>query len=322
MRIAAAAELESLEQPNEADQLLARGPQSAAILTARASILNRAGDRQALAELYRQAKTIAAETPSPELGLLLGQLAEALEQREDALAWYAEVPPDGPGATQAVLRSVFVLAEVGRLEEGLARLHGIQGSESTDRDSLRDAFLFEGELLLDAERPDAALDAYTRGLERLPADPELRYARALAHERRDDIASAEAELRAMLADDPENINALNALGYTLADRTERFDEAMELIERALTMAPENAAVIDSMGWVLFRKGRVEEALPYLRRAFELLPDAEVAAHLGEALWVGERLDEARSVWREGLRVDPEHRVLIGTLRRLAPDLLP
>ena len=108
---------------------------------------------------------------------------------------------------------------------------------------------------------------------------------------------------------------MNALGYTLADRTDRYDEALKLIQRALELRPDTPAIIDSLGWVLHRLGRTEEALPHLRRAFELQRDAEVAAHLGEALWVHGDKDEARSIWRLGREIDPDNRALKQALEK-------
>jgi Flp pilus assembly protein TadD len=125
----------------------------------------------------------------------------------------------------------------------------------------------------------------------------------------------ERDLGAILAADPDNASALNALGYTLADRGERLDEAHAMIERALTLRPDDPAILDSMGWVLFRLGRPAEALPWLRRALELADDGEIAAHLGEVLWnLGER-SEARRVWRRAQEQTPDNKHLQRTLER-------
>ena len=143
----------------------------------------------------------------------------------------------------------------------------------------------------------------------------LLYARALSWERRDDIARAEADLRKVLVAEPDNVAALNALGYTLADRTTRYAEALELIDRARVAEPDNAAIIDSYGWVLYRLGRSEEALVELRRAFALQKDPEIAAHLGEVLWLTGHKDEARKYFDEGRKLDPENRSLQRALAR-------
>jgi len=156
----------------------------------------------------------------------------------------------------------------------------------------------------------------TRGLAAWPDDSALLYARALAWERGDDIPRAEADLRKILVAEPENVAALNALGYTLADRTERHQEALELIDRARVAEPDNAAIVDSYGWVLYRLGRNEEALVQLRRAWSLNRDPEIAAHVGEVLWVLGRRDEARHFFEEARKLDPDNRALLRAMEAL------
>ena len=130
----------------------------------------------------------------------------------------------------------------------------------------------------------------------------------------------ERDLRRLLEDDPENVDALNALGYTLADRNERLDEAFALVSRALKLRPDSPAILDSMGWVLYRQGDLERAATYLRRALQLNQDDEIAAHLGEVLWVsGERAD-AQAVWREALVHAPDSDKIREVLERLQAEL--
>ena len=113
----------------------------------------------------------------------------------------------------------------------------------------------------------------------------------------------------VIQDNPDHADALNALGYTLADQTSRYDEALEYIERALALKPDNAAILDSMGWVQYRLGNNLDALRYLRRALELQPDAEIAAHLGEVLWVTGDREEALRVWEASLAQNPDDKLL-------------
>jgi len=141
------------------------------------------------------------------------------------------------------------------------------------------------------------------------------YARSLSWERRDDIAHAEADLRKVLATDPDNVAALNALGYTLADRTSRYAEALELIDRARVAEPDNAAIIDSYGWVLYRLGRPQEAVVQLRRALAMQKDPEIAAHLGEVLWVMGDKQEARKYFDQARKLEPDNRSLQRALER-------
>ena len=128
-------------------------------------------------------------------------------------------------------------------------------------------------------------------------------------------ASAEADLRKILVIEPDSVAALNALGYTLADRTDRYQEALELINRARAADPDNAAIIDSYGWVLYRLGRPEDALGELRRAFALQKDAEIGAHLGEVLWVLGKREEARKYFEQAREIDPDNRALQRALEK-------
>lgn len=150
-------------------------------------------------------------------------------------------------------------------------------------------------------------------------DPDRRdvlYTRALAYEQMGDIPNAEADLRQILKSDPEDADALNALGYTLADRTDRYDEALILIEKALEKKPESPAILDSMGWVLFKLGRLEEALPYFERAWAIVQDHEIAAHYGEVLWNLGRTIEAQGIWDLGYQSNPESDKIRSTIERL------
>ena len=124
----------------------------------------------------------------------------------------------------------------------------------------------------------------------------------------------ENDLRSILVRDPDNIQALNALGYTLADRTKRYDEAFRLIKRAYELDPKDAAIMDSMGWVQYRLGNLDQALKYLKQAMELMDDVEVAAHLGEVLWVKGDKKEAVEVWNKALKVSPKNKMILDVMR--------
>jgi tetratricopeptide (TPR) repeat protein len=312
-RLAVAAQLDALGDPQAAAAALAQGEQDDTTLAGRAAYLARADDDGALAQLYELAAVDADKATGARL-YLLGQLAELQEKSELALSWYERVP-DGVQREQAQLRIAVLLDKLDRIQPAIERLRELQASDSEYGEILRDAYLLEAELLIRRERGDDALDAYARGLQIFEDDPELIYARALTYERLDRVADAEADLRRLIEMDPENADALNALGYTLADRTDRYKEALDLIQRALKLKPDTPAIVDSLGWVLYRLGRSTEALPHLRRAFELQRDAEVAAHLGEVLWATGAKDEARSIWRLGMEIDPDNRALKQVLER-------
>lgn len=313
LRLAMAAEYDALGDFAAAEQVLARGPQDRRSYALRASLLARADDKETLAALYDELRRDAAD-PEPQQRLLLGQVAEFLDRHAEALEWYGSVPGGEP-RLQARLRAANVLHELDRREEAFAALQRLQVDGSIDEEARRAAYLLEGELRAKDKDFDAENDAYARGLADWPDEPSLLYARALMWERRDDIARAEADLRRILVAEPENVAALNALGYTLADRTERYGEALELIDRARVAEPGNAAIIDSYGWVLYRLGRLDEALVELRRAYTLQKDAEIAAHIAEVLWMLGRRDEARRYFDDARRLDPENRSLQRALEK-------
>jgi tetratricopeptide (TPR) repeat protein len=320
LRLAVAREFDALGDRAAAAAVLAQGPQDDQTYALRATLLARAEDKAALTALYEDLAR-DAERPEPGRRLLLGQVAEFLKRFDEALRWYESVP-GGPQRWLARLRSAGVLHKLGRGKEAVDSLRAVQQDASADDEVRRDAYLLEASLWQE-DRDDAReLDAFARGLAAFPDEPEILYARALAWERRDDVARAEADLRRILVAQPESVAALNALGYTLADRTDRYREALELIDRARAAEPENAAIVDSYGWVLYRLGRHEEALAELQRAFALQKDAEIAAHVGEVLWVLGRRDEAMRYFEEARKLDPESRALARALHKTGAKLPP
>ncbi len=313
IRAALAIAYEAARDLPAAARVMAEGPQDTGTYGVRASLLARAGDKAALGALYAELEKDAIR-PDPARRLLLGRIAEFLERPAEALAWYRGVP-GGPQRIEARMRAAVALHALDRHEEAYAAARELQEEGGLVDEARRDAYLLEAELRQRSDDADGELAALGRGLAAWPDDPGLLYARGLAWERRDRIDRAEADLRRLLVTDPENVAALNALGYTLADRTDRFREALELIDRARTAEPDNAAIIDSHGWVLYRLGRTREALVELRRAWGLMKDPEVAAHLGEVLWQLGRRDEARRYFEEARALDPENRALQRALRQ-------
>lgn len=313
LRTSIAAEYDALGDATAAAGVLARGPQDERSYTLRAALLARAEDKDALGKLYDELRAGSVK-PDPRRRLLLGQVAEFLERNAEALEWYRSVP-GGEERWTARLRAANVLHELKRGPEALDELRKLQGDATADDDTRRDAYLLESELRRKDGDAAGELDAFARGLAAYPDDPALLYARALTWERRDDIARAEADFRRILVAEPDNVNALNALGYTLADRTTRYAEALQLIDRARAAEPDNAAIIDSYGWVLYRLGRTKEALPELQRAYSMQKDPEIASHLGEVLWVLGQKDEARRYFDEARKLDPENRSLQRALQK-------
>ena len=313
LRLPIAAEYDALGDQAMASATLARGPQDNQTYGLRASLLARAEDNRSLELLYDELREDASD-PDPERRLLLGQIAQFLKRPQEALEWYRGVP-GGEQRTEARLRIANVLFELGRKDEAFARVRELQGDASADDDARRAAYLLEAELKQKNEEDAGELDVLARGLAAYPDDNALLYARGLAWERRDRIDRAEADLRKILVADPENVAALNALGYTLADRTTRYQEALELIDRARAAEPDEAAIVDSYGWVLYRLGRNAEALVELRRAFILQKDPEIAAHIAEVLWVTGNQEEARRFFDEARKLDPKNRSLQRALEK-------
>lgn len=307
LRNALAIAYDAMGDARSAARVLAVGPQDVQTYGMRASLLAKQKDEAALLALYTELSKQAAK-PDPAQRLLLGKIAEFLKRPAEAVDWYHSVP-GGEALDEARLRAANAQYEAGRADKAFAEVHAIQSDASVDDEARRDAYLLEAELRQRGNDLPGELDALARGLAAYPDENALLYARALAWERRDDVARAEADLRKILVTEPENVAALNALGYTLADRTQRYQEALELIDRARVAEPDNAAIVDSYGWVLYRLGRNEEALVQLRRAWTLARDPEIAAHVGEVLWVLGRKDEARRFFDEARKLDPENRAL-------------
>ena len=313
LRLSIAQQYDALGDPALAAATLARGPQDNQTYGLRASLLAKAEDNMTLGMLYDELRKDASN-PDPDRRLLVGQIAEFLKRPQEALEWYRGVP-GGPRLTEARLRIANVLFQLDRKDEAFSQVRQLQGDAGADDEARIGAYLLEAELKQKNEDPAGELDVLARGLAAYPDDNALLYARALAWERGDRIDRAEADLRKILVTDAENVAALNALGYTLADRTTRYQEALELIDRARAAEPDQAAIVDSYGWVLYRLGRNEEALVELRRAFVLQKDPEIAAHIAEVLWFTGKQEEARKFFEESRKLDPENRSLQRALEK-------
>ncbi|MGO1071382.1 tetratricopeptide repeat protein [Lysobacter sp. CA199] len=313
LRALIAEQYEGLNDYGKVAQVLAHGPQDEQTYALRASYLARAEDKPTLTRLYDELRADAAK-PDPARRLLLGQLAEFLERFDEALSWYQGVP-GGSQRSVARLRAANVLHKLKRSDEAYASLRAMQSDASAEDDARRDAYILEANLHSEDKNVAGENDAFASGLAAFPDEPELLYARALSWERRDDVARAEADFRRILVAEPDSVAALNALGYTLADRTTRYQEALELIERARAAEPDNSAIIDSYGWVLYRLGRTKEAETELRRALTMQKDAEIAAHLAELLWETGRKDEARKYFEQARKIDADNRSLVRALKK-------
>ncbi len=299
--------------------LLEQSPEDGDLLFSLALLSREIGDNDAASAYLRQA--IALGQRQNEAYYYLGRMAEDDNDPEEAIANYMQVR-DGEEYLAANSRIGQLLVEGGQLE----RSHTWFDEQREEYPQLRDQLYgLEADILARAGATNDAMQLLNEALAQAPDSTSLRYARAMLGEQQDDLVLMEKDLRLILAADPNNAAALNALGYTLADRTTRYAEALELVSRAMELQPNEPAILDSMGWVLFRTGRYDESVQYLSRAYGNFPDPEVAAHLGEALWVKGDKDGAMAVWQGALLRDPGHPILLDTLDRLgidAPDALP
>jgi tetratricopeptide (TPR) repeat protein len=212
-----------------------------------------------------------------------------------------------------------VLVKQGKMDEARKHLQSITPRNDAQRIQLVQA---EANLLRESQAYQDAYNLLGKSLEGAPDSVDLLYDQAMIAEKIERFDVLERNLRRVVELQPDHAHAYNALGYTLADRNQRLPEARKLIEKALELAPQDAYIIDSLGWVLFRMGNTAEAVKTLRRAFALRQDAEVGAHLGEVLWADGKRDEAQKIWSDLLKGHPANETLRGTLKRLAPSLLP
>ncbi len=242
-------------------------------------------------------------------------LARIYEQRGDLESALIEYNLVGPGDDYlaAQSRQNEILLDSQRAEEAASRLSRARESQP---DYAIQLYLIESEALANRDQLEQSWQLIQKALQQFPGDTNLLYTRAMLAEKRGDLPGLEQDLRNIIEREPDNAAALNALGYTLADRTTRYAEAKALIEKAYQLDPEDPATLDSLGWVNYRLGNLAEAERYLRQALEKYPDHEVAAHLGEVLWAQGKQREARKVWAGALEAQPDSTILRGTLLRL------
>lgn len=243
---------------------------------------------------------------------VLGRLAEEERDWADALSHY-ENATQSPEFSEASRRLASISLSTEGQEKALARLKALREAQPEQAEIL---YLLEAEILRKERLNQRGMTLMTQALAELPNSDQLRYARSLFAEGIGDLKTVETDLRHILARKPDDVAALNALGYTLANLSSRLDEAQQLVSRALTLEPDDPAILDSYGWILLLKGNTQEALNYLERAFAQDSDHEIAAHLGEAYWLLGREDEARKVWQEGLKNTPDSPIIYDTLKRL------
>lgn len=268
----------------------------------------------AAAEQYYQ-RLLA--TSFPDRAMVFYQLGALADERKDyaAAVSYFEQVDTGEYAVSAKARIAQTMARQGKHSEARDYVRRIVATDPQDQARL---VVTEAQILREARDFQGAFDVLEKALQGRPDEPDLLYDQAMVAERLNRVDIVENNMRRVIAIRPDNAHAYNALGYSLADRNVRLDEARTLIGKALELAPEDPFILDSMGWVLFRLGRPDDALGHLQRAHRIRPDPEIAAHMGEVLWVMGRRDEARRIWREARQKDPDNELLLSVVRKFAP----
>jgi len=244
----------------------------------------------------------------------LGEIAEETRRYDDAIARYREVT-EGERAWPAKLRIATIMGKQGKLDAARKYLASISADDREQEVQLTQT---EAQLLQDAKDYQGAYAVLSAALAGEPDSADLLYDVAMVAEKLNRIDEVESRLKRVIELKPDNAQALNALGYTLVDRTKRAEEGMKLIEKAHALAPEDPFILDSMGWGNYRLGKLEESEKFLRRALAERPDPEIAAHLGEVLWAKGERASARDIWQAQLKETPDNPVLLETVHRLAP----
>ncbi len=243
--------------------------------------------------------------------LYLGQSAEQQKNDDQALAWYQHVD-EGEQYFDARLHVANILARQGKLDDARKLLHELP--ELTNEQQVV-ATQLEANILTQAKNEKEAYALLEHAITTLPNTPELIYDYAMLAEKMQHFDVMEKQLRTLIVLKPDFAQAYNALGYTLADRNERLTEATKLIEKALTLSPDDYYILDSMGWLQYRLGQLDQAADYLRRAYTVQTDPEIAAHLGEVLWQQGKHDEAQQTWSDALREYPDNELLVNTTKK-------
>ncbi|MEO8101441.1 MAG: tetratricopeptide repeat protein [Betaproteobacteria bacterium] len=247
----------------------------------------------------------------------LGAVAEGQKQPDAAIAWYRKISA-GEYFVTSQLKIAHILAKRDGIAAGRKHLRDAQVAERDSPETRIQLILAEAQLLRDSKALPAAFTLLSEAIESYPDTADLLYDRAMVAEKIDKLDVMEADLLRVIDLRPEHAHAYNALGYTFAERNHRLAEAYELVQKALRFAPNDAFIQDSLGWVQFRLGRVDEALQTLKGAYQLRRDPEIAAHLGEILWARGDRDEAMKVWQSSLLENPGSEVLVSVMKKFAP----
>jgi len=269
-------------------------------------------DAQKYLQQYAQK---AEKTPGADPGQAYIYLAQlSLEQKNDAAAsdWLNKISPSSQQYIPAQITRAQLLEKQGKPDDARKLLTNLQATDPRDQALIART---DAAILFDAKRYPEAEERLAQATADFPDDPDLAYDYAMAAEKNAHYDVMEAQLRKLIEAEPDNPQAYNALGYSLADRGLRLEEANRLIEKASSLAPDDAFIMDSVGWVKYRLGDTADAIKLLRKAYNLQPNAEIGAHLGEVLWKSGEQDQARDAWREARKLEPDNDTLLKTLKR-------
>jgi tetratricopeptide (TPR) repeat protein len=298
----------------EFSRALKIAPDNIAALYAIALIEMDSGDPLAAKRHFDRLVELGGRTS--EASYYLGRIAEQSGQMQEAMDHYRAVQ-DGRRVLDSAIRQAVIVTAQGGLDTAREFLNNLRARYPEQELRL---FQVEGELLFQSRQDVAAEAIYNVALARYPDDSDLLYGRAIVRERLGQFPKAEDDLRKILAQQPDEVRALNALGYMLSNHSGRIEEAASYVQRALAITPDDPAVIDSAGWLYYRQGQLVLARNFLERAYAGIQDAEIAAHLGEVMWMQGDTESARAVWRQALQKNPTHPALNETIQRLDPGL--
>lgn len=251
-----------------------------------------------------------------EANYYLGRIADSQREYQVAIKHYAKVA-DNNLQLDAQTRIVELLALLGHVDQARFRLQRLRELNTEEAQQIH-FILVENKILRETGQHQEALDVLTAAMARYPQNVDILYARALAAEKMGHEDVFEQHLRSVLQIEPKNARALNALGYYLVDRSRELDEAERYIKQAIEIMPTDPAIIDSLGWLSYRRGNYTEALQLLRKAYQLLFDPEIAAHLGEVLWVSGDRQSASEIWDDALKQRPGDALLKRVIKRFRP----
>lgn len=296
------------------EQILQRAPDDKDAIHAAGLLSMQLGDRVTAEAHFRHLLDLGFAEPDS-IRTYLGQIAEEAKRYDEAIGWYKSVAP-GSRFVAAQVRVAQVMVVSGRIPDARQHLQALARDAAAGES--QQFVLAEAQILREAGRNEEAFNVLDEALRRDSDNVEILYESALMAERIGRPEVMEGRLRKLIVIKPDHAHAYNALGYSLADRNMRLDEAERLIRKGLEIAPNDAFILDSLGWALYRRGDLGGALVQLQRAFALRADPEIAAHLGEVLWMMGRRDEAARTWKDAAKAHPDSTVLADVIKKFKP----